>query len=190
MGPWSILASGWLPLPAVFGLKGHSIVFDTGSAVSADALFLELRDRGRRGVARGVPEKRRHDLRLRYFQREPSAGRSSRGGARSGRDRKAARHWRSYPRCSRAVRCSRGRLASGRYRDGLPLIGPISDVKGAYVATGHSVWGILNAPATGEAMTELILDGRASASTSPTSSPAECSLSHRAGCRLTRVSVG
>ena len=46
MGPWSILASRWLPLPAVFGLKGHSIVFDTGSAVSAEALFLELRDRG------------------------------------------------------------------------------------------------------------------------------------------------
>ena len=46
--------------------------------------------------------------------------------------------------------------------DGLPLIGPISDVKGAYVATGHSVWGILNAPATGEAMAELILDGMAS----------------------------
>ena len=28
MGPWSILAAAWLPLPAVFGLKGHSLVFD------------------------------------------------------------------------------------------------------------------------------------------------------------------
>ena len=27
MGPWSILAADWLPLPAVFGLKGHSLVF-------------------------------------------------------------------------------------------------------------------------------------------------------------------
>ena len=45
--------------------------------------------------------------------------------------------------------------------DGLPLIGPIAGVEGAYVATGHSVWGILNAPATGEAMAELILDGAA-----------------------------
>ncbi len=26
MGPWSILAAGWLPLPAVFGLKGHNPV--------------------------------------------------------------------------------------------------------------------------------------------------------------------
>jgi glycine/D-amino acid oxidase-like deaminating enzyme len=28
-----------------------------------------------------------------------------------------------------------------------------------YVATGHSVWGILNAPATGEALAELIAQG-------------------------------
>jgi glycine/D-amino acid oxidase-like deaminating enzyme len=45
--------------------------------------------------------------------------------------------------------------------DGLPLIGAIRDLAGAYVATGHSVWGILNAPATGEAMAELMLEGRA-----------------------------
>ena len=44
-------------------------------------------------------------------------------------------------------------------QDGLPLIGAIPGARGAYVATGHSVWGILNAPATGEAMAELILDG-------------------------------
>jgi glycine/D-amino acid oxidase-like deaminating enzyme len=35
----------------------------------------------------------------------------------------------------------------------------VPGVDGAYVATGHSVWGMLNAPATGEAMAELILDG-------------------------------
>ena len=33
MGPWSILAEMWLPLPAVFGLKGHSLLFDTGTNV-------------------------------------------------------------------------------------------------------------------------------------------------------------
>jgi len=37
----------------------------------------------------------------------------------------------------------------------------VPGVDGAYVATGHSVWGMLNAPATGEAMSELILDGAA-----------------------------
>ena len=44
---------------------------------------------------------------------------------------------------------------------GLPLIGSVPGVAGAFVATGHSVWGILNAPATGEALAELIVDGAA-----------------------------
>ena len=46
-------------------------------------------------------------------------------------------------------------------RDYVPLIGRVPRIEGAYVATGHNVWGILNAPATGEAMAELIVDGKA-----------------------------
>ena len=46
-------------------------------------------------------------------------------------------------------------------QDGLPLIGKVPRSEGAYVATGHNVWGILNAPATGEALAELIADGEA-----------------------------
>ena len=45
--------------------------------------------------------------------------------------------------------------------DGLPLIGAVPGAAGAYVATAHSVWGMLNAPATGEAVAELIADGAA-----------------------------
>jgi hypothetical protein len=37
----------------------------------------------------------------------------------------------------------------------------VAGIDGACVAAGHSVWGMLNAPATGEAMSELILDGAA-----------------------------
>ena len=44
MGPWSILAARWLPLPAVWGYKGHSLVFETGAAIPAEALFLEYRE--------------------------------------------------------------------------------------------------------------------------------------------------
>lgn len=43
---------------------------------------------------------------------------------------------------------------------GLPLMGPIPFAKGAFIATGHSCWGILNAPASGEAMAELIIKGK------------------------------
>ena len=42
-------------------------------------------------------------------------------------------------------------------RDGLPLIGPVPGAEGAFIATGHSVWGMLNAPATGELMADLVL---------------------------------
>jgi glycine/D-amino acid oxidase-like deaminating enzyme len=41
MGPWSLLAVEWLPLPAVYGVKGHSLVFETGTKISADAVFLD-----------------------------------------------------------------------------------------------------------------------------------------------------
>jgi glycine/D-amino acid oxidase-like deaminating enzyme len=44
-------------------------------------------------------------------------------------------------------------------RDGLPLMGAVPGIEGAYVATGHSVWGMLNAPASGEALAQLILAG-------------------------------
>ena len=46
--------------------------------------------------------------------------------------------------------------------DGLPLIGPVPGVAGAFVATGHGPWGMLNAPATGQALAELIVEGAAS----------------------------
>ncbi|KAH7520243.1 putative oxidoreductase C1F5.03c [Ziziphus jujuba] len=46
--------------------------------------------------------------------------------------------------------------------DSVPIIGEVPGVRGCYVATGHSCWGILNGPATGAAMAELVLDGYAS----------------------------
>ncbi|WEW61509.1 hypothetical protein PRK78_006999 [Emydomyces testavorans] len=41
-----------------------------------------------------------------------------------------------------------------------PLIGP-TDVKGVYLAAGHTCWGIQNAPGTGKLMSELVFDGEA-----------------------------
>ena len=41
--------------------------------------------------------------------------------------------------------------------DGAPVMGRVSRVSGLHVAAGHSCWGILQGPATGEAMAELLL---------------------------------
>ncbi|CCA66858.1 hypothetical protein PIIN_00619 [Serendipita indica DSM 11827] len=40
-----------------------------------------------------------------------------------------------------------------------PLIGKLGE--GLWIASGHSVWGICNAPGTGKVMSELLLDGEA-----------------------------
>ncbi|KAN0089941.1 FAD dependent oxidoreductase [Hyaloscypha variabilis] len=42
-----------------------------------------------------------------------------------------------------------------------PLVGQ-TDLPGLVLATGHSCWGISNAPATGKAVSELIIDGKVS----------------------------
>ncbi len=44
MGPWSLMAAAWLDLPAVFGQRSPSLVYDTGTDVPADALFLEYQE--------------------------------------------------------------------------------------------------------------------------------------------------
>lgn len=46
--------------------------------------------------------------------------------------------------------------------DGMPLMGKVPHMSGAYVSAGHNCWGILWAPVSGLAMSELILDGKAS----------------------------
>ena len=163
MGPWSILAAQWLPLPPVFGLKGHSLVFETGAKVPAEALFLEYQE------ASGEVH------RPRCF-RAPTAPPTSAPSPARARCPSIPPTWRPTPARSRGcTRCAPGcrrtlgaakvlaRQACHRpvTQDGLPLIGRVPGLEGAYVATGHSVWGILNAPATGEAVAELILDGAA-----------------------------
>jgi glycine/D-amino acid oxidase-like deaminating enzyme len=163
MGPWSILAAAWLPLPAVFGLKGHSLVFDTGTAVPGEAVFLEYRERT--GIMLSPELFPRPDgttyicaisseepLPLDPARVKPEPGAIERLEAMCGSISPVLASARILTRqaCYRPVT-----------RDGLPLIGAVPGVAGAYVATGHSVWGILNAPATGEAMADLILDGAA-----------------------------
>jgi glycine/D-amino acid oxidase-like deaminating enzyme len=164
MGPWSMLASRWLSLPAVFGLKGHSLVFDTPVA-PATALFLEYREAngsqqspevfprpdGTTYVC-AISSERPVPLDPRDVTPEPGA--IERLQAMCGRLSPTLREARVLARqaCYRPVTL-----------DGLPLIGAVPGLKDGYVATGHSVWGILNAPATGEALAELILDGAARA---------------------------
>ncbi|MCB1490123.1 MAG: FAD-binding oxidoreductase [Bauldia sp.] len=164
MGPWSILATKWVPLPAVFGLKGHSLVFDTPEGLPPDALFIEYREASGATASPEVFPRSNgttyvcgvsaHDSPLPVDPADvtPDPGSIERLEAICAALSPALDPTRIIARqsCFRPVT-----------QDGLPLIGAIPGVGNAYVATGHSVWGILNAPATGEAMAELIVDGAA-----------------------------
>jgi glycine/D-amino acid oxidase-like deaminating enzyme len=160
MGPWSMVAAGWLPLPAVFGQKSHSLVFATGDAVSADALFLELPEAGL------SPEVFPRADGTTYISAISSDTPLPLDPAEIAPEPWAIERLQAVCRqLSPVLEETRIVARQACYRpvtrDGLPLIGAVPGVQGAYVATGHSVWGILNAPATGEALAELIVDGAA-----------------------------
>jgi glycine/D-amino acid oxidase-like deaminating enzyme len=163
MGPWSVLAARWLSLPAIYGLKGNSLVFRTSRPVSPHALFVECeaedgsvdspevfpRPDGTVYVC-GLSSEAPLPADPTAVRPDPGAEQRLRAMSRTFAPVLADAEAVSAQACYRPVA-----------RDGLPVIGRIRGLEGAYVATGHSVWGMLNAPATGEAMAELIIDGRA-----------------------------
>ena len=163
LGPWSILATRWLALPAVYGLKGHSLVFRTGDAIGAEALFLEYREAGGEVL---TPELFARADGTTWVCAVSSTAPLPLDPADVAGDDGAHARLESLcrtisPALAGAAIVARQACFRPVTEDGLPLIGAVPGVDGAYVATGHSVWGMLNAPATGEAMSELILDGRA-----------------------------
>ena len=162
MGPWSILACKWLPLPAVYGLKGHSLVFRFSPA-DPRALFVELEtDAGEIETPEVMP---RTDGTTYVcglsgeasLPVDPAEVRVEPGSPERLRAMTAA--------VSPELGAAEVLAAQACYRpvseDGIPLIGRVPGVDAAFVATGHSVWGMLNGPATAEAMAELIVDGAA-----------------------------
>lgn len=163
MGPWSILATRWLPLPAVFGLKGHSLVFETGNDVPPEALFAQFEEAtGEVSQPELFPRRDGTTYVCAISSEAPLPLDPTQVAADAGAlERLEEMCRRLSPALAKAPIRARQACYRPVTRDGLPLIGPVPGVRGAYVATGHSVWGILNAPATGAALAELILDGAA-----------------------------
>jgi glycine/D-amino acid oxidase-like deaminating enzyme len=163
MGPWSTRVARWLALPPVYGLKGHSLVFDTGTRLPAEALFLECADATGATLAPEIFPRADGTTYVCAISSEPPvpADPAQVAPDEGAIERLAALCRRISPVLAAAPVRASGACFRPVAPDGLPLIGAVAGAPGAYVATGHSVWGILNAPATGEAMAELILDGAA-----------------------------
>jgi glycine/D-amino acid oxidase-like deaminating enzyme len=159
LGPWTSQAQRWVALPQVFGTKSASLVL--GADVPAQAVFSEFvgRDRQRSTIemyprsggavyVSGLPE---HGA----LPDDPDEIAPS--------EEACAELHRIAGVHSSALRDAEVLARSACYRpltvDGVPLIGPVPGAPGAYLATGHASWGILNAPATGRMVSEMILDG-------------------------------
>ena len=156
MGPWSLLACRWLPLPAVYGVKAHSLVFDF--APSAESLFADV-------------ETESGDEAHPEFYPRPDGTTyvcvSSGDRALPVDPADVTPEPGATERLRRLTACVSPGLAASKIlaeqacfrpvtEDELPLIGPVPGIAGAYIATGHSVWGMLNGPSTGEALAALI----------------------------------
>jgi len=163
LGPWSLRAAQWLRLPLVYGLQSPSLVYDTGTEVPAEALFLDYQDESGSAVTVEVFPRADGSTHVCAFGSQPPLPMNP---ADVKPDPGAIDRLQTLcERLSPAFRPERIVARQACFRpvtqDGLPLIGKVPRSEGAYIATGHSVWGILNAPATGEALAELVADGSA-----------------------------
>jgi glycine/D-amino acid oxidase-like deaminating enzyme len=163
LGPWSLLAAQWLRLPPVFARTSPSLVFDTGTDIPADALFIDCPDETGAMVSVEVFPRTNGNTHVTAFSNEdplpldPVQVKPDDAVL----DRLHAICRRISPAFATAKIIARQACARPMTQDFLPLMGKVPGADGAYVATGHNVWGILNAPATGEAMAALIADGAA-----------------------------
>jgi glycine/D-amino acid oxidase-like deaminating enzyme len=163
MGPWTGRMAGRLPLPSVHGLKGYSVTL-AAPDVPAHALFVDYRTSDGRALEPEIFPRPEGEVYV-CGMADPAPLPDSPELVEVHEDSCAVLA-RAAGRVSTALAQARIVRRQACYRpvtdDGLPLIGRVPGVRGAYVATGHGPWGILNAPATGLALAELVAEGAAS----------------------------
>ena len=163
MGPWTSRAVPGLRLPEVQGLKGYSVTL-AGATVPAHALFVDYRTADGRALEPEIFPRPDGDVYV-CGMADPAPLPDS-ADAVEVSEAACDVLARAAGRVSTALATARITRRQACYRpvtgDGLPLIGRVPGLSGAYVATGHGPWGMLNAPATGLALAELVTDGVAS----------------------------
>jgi glycine/D-amino acid oxidase-like deaminating enzyme len=159
MGPWTSQAARWIALPQVFGSTGASIVLRADAPDQAVFSELMTRERGRTQIE--IYPRGDGTVYLNGYSEnaplpdDPDEVAPSEAGVAE--LRRAAGIHSSALRDAELV--ASAACARPLTVDGVPLIGPVPDAPGVYLATGHASWGILNAPASGRMVAEMILDG-------------------------------
>jgi glycine/D-amino acid oxidase-like deaminating enzyme len=160
LGPWTSRVARGLDLPTVYGLKGYSVTLEARDA-PAHALFVDYRTADGRAFEPEIIPRPDGDVYV-CGMADPQPLPESAEGVMVD-DAACDVLARAAGRVSTMLAAARVTRRQACYRpvtdDGLPLIGRIPNAGGAYVATGHGPWGMLNAPATGLALAEMITDG-------------------------------
>ena len=161
MGPWTSGLSDALGLPPVHGLRGNSLILKPQNPIPPECLFIESHDPSAGNISPeiyprpdgsvyvcGMADDRPIPMDpLAIEANDPACDVLFSVGARLSSHLAEAK-------IVKKQACFRPIVA-----DGLPLLGPVTALDGVYAATGHNCWGILNAPASGEALAELISTG-------------------------------
>ncbi|TRY62899.1 hypothetical protein TCAL_08189 [Tigriopus californicus] len=161
MGPWSGLAQDWFPkatIGRVTGSRAHSVVLDTSQHdITPHALFLDIGSES--------PEIYPRPDGTIYMAGTTDGASLPEDPADVSPDPEAVQKLvRMAGIVSGAL--ERSPLVKGQacylpcVGSGKPLIGQLKPYQGAFIATGHTCWGILNGPATGLVLAELILTGK------------------------------
>lgn len=159
LGPWMARACAWLPLPRVYGLKGASITL--AADLPAQAVFGDFNTRDGRQMSPEIYPRPNGEVYVNGFPEtdrlpdDPDDVTPTDAGCAE-LHRIAGAHSSLLAAAPVTARNSCYRPVTD---DGIPLIGPVATAPGVFVATGHGAWGILNAPATGRMIAEMILDG-------------------------------
>ncbi|KAG4943611.1 hypothetical protein JHK85_048257 [Glycine max] len=169
LGPWSSKLVLLSSLFRVYGLKAHSIVLEPRepSSITPHALFLSYYSSKRgKSLDPEVYPRPTGEVYICGMSKEeevPDDPEEIRGNPESiAMLKKVAKTVSSYLGEGVARMKAEQACFLPCTDDGVPVIGEVPGVKGCYVATGHNCWGILNGPATGAAVAELVIDGHSS----------------------------
>eukprot|EP00803_Ostreobium_quekettii_P006425 evm.model.scf_162EXC.4 EVM.evm.TU.scf_162EXC.4 scf_162EXC:33665-36365(+) len=158
MGPWSTNARNWLPLPLIAAEKYHSILLKPQEELSAHALFTSIRTLDGRRVAPEVYPRPDGEVYIcgegdsQVLPDDPREIKVMQTQCDNLKNFGAA----ISSTLEQAPVTKQQACYLPISQDGLPLIGRVPGVEGAFVAAGHSCWGILNGPGTGLLMAELV----------------------------------
>lgn len=163
MGPWSSRNPLISSLTTISGLKAHSIVLvpKDVNAISAHTLFLKYKTKEGRSMDPEIYPRGTGEVYVCGMSEEVEVPEDARDVVP--RDSSTAMLQRVAATVSSHLADAELTVAQACFlpcsEDNVPVIGKLPNLDNAYVATGHSCWGILNAPATGAALAELIVIG-------------------------------